>query len=160
MREERREQFSDRRRRRTSPLFNLHALRGRRRRLRRAADLASPHLALDWHAPQLLALTIGIMLLCLADAHNTLQLIRHGAEEMNIVMDYLIRRSTHWFVQVKLALTALGLVILVAYQHVAVFRNVRVRHLLYSILAFYVALVAYEVAIWPGPTVPLVFILT
>src|SRR3569833_2655566 len=78
MAEQRRVQSADRRRP-SSPFSSLHGLRGRRRSFRRDADRVNPRLSLDWHAPQLLVLTIGIMLLCLADAHNTLQLIKAGA---------------------------------------------------------------------------------
>lgn len=149
MAEQRRAQLADRRRP-SSPFSSLHGLRGRRRRFRRDADSANPQLSLDWHAPKLLVLTIGIMLLCLADAHNTLQLIKAGAEEMNLVMEYLLSRGTLPFVWVKLGLTALSLVVLVAYQHVAVVGPFRVRHVLYSILLLYLALVSYEVILWSG----------
>lgn len=147
------------RRRQTSPFASLHALRGRRRRFRRAADAMNPELALDWHQPHLFGLTLGILVLCLADAHNTLQLLNYGAEELNIVMDYLIRQSVSAFVQVKLGLTALCLVVLVAHQHVALFALVRIRHVLYTIFALYVALIGYQIAIWPGDGEPFLFFL-
>jgi len=147
MAEQRRVQSADRRRP-SSPFSSLHGLRGRRRSFRRDADRVNPRLSLDWHAPQLLVLTIGIMLLCLADAHNTLQLIKAGAEEMNLVMEYLLSRGTLPFVWVKLGLTALSLVVLVAYQHVTVVGPFRVRHVLYSILLLYLALVSYELILW------------
>src|SRR3569623_10995 len=149
MAEQRRVQSADRRRP-SSPFSSLHGLRGRRRSFRRDADRVNPRVSLDWHAPQLLVLTIGIMLLCLADAHNTLQLIKAGAEEMNLVMEYLLSRGTLPFVWVKLGLTALSLVVLVAYQHVTVVGPFRVRHVLYSILLLYLALVSYELILWSG----------
>lgn len=158
MSQEQRGQCSERRKKRTSPFSSLHGLRGRRRHFRRAADETNPDLALDWHSPHLLAVTLAILVLCLADAHNTLQLMSLGAEELNIFMDYLIQNSVSTFIQVKLGLTALGVVVLVAYQHIALFERIRIRHVLYTILAIYVALVSYELAIWPGPGVPFIFI--
>lgn len=158
MNTEQRGPLADRRTKQATP-FHLHALRGRRRHFRRESDRVNPHLSLDWHAPRLLALTIAIMLLSLADAHNTLQLMRHGAQEVNLLMDYLIRRNIDSFVQVKLGLTALGLIVLVAYHNVALFERFKIRHVLYTIFAFYVALVGYEMLIWPGPNSPLIFLL-
>lgn len=155
---EQRGPLADRRTKQPSP-FHLHALRGRRRHFRRESDRLNPHLSLDWHAPRLLALTIAIMLLCLADAHNTLQLMQHGAQEVNLLMDYLIRRDIDSFVQIKLGLTALGLIVLVAYHNVPLFERFKIRHVLYTIFAFYVALVGYEMLIWPGADIPFIFLL-
>lgn len=149
---------AERRRRHASPFVSLHGLRGRRRRFRRAEDKLNPDLALDWHAPQLLGIVLGIMLLCLADAHNTLQLMQLGARELNLLMDYLIRQGVAPFVQVKLGLTALCLMLLVAHQHVALFKRFKVRHLLYIVFAFYTILIGYELMIWPGPGIPFIFI--
>ncbi len=98
------------------------------------------------------------MMLCAADAHNTLQLLQLGAKEINSFMDYLIRRDIELFVRVKLGMTATCLVVLVGYQHIALFQLVRIRHILYAILTFYTGLISYEVAIWPGPYIPFIFI--
>lgn len=155
MAEEQRGPLSDRRRPNASPFAGL---RGRRRRHRRLADRSNPHLTLDWHGPGLLGAALGVLVLCLADAHNTLQLMQLGARELNVLMDYLIRQGVAPFVQVKLAVTALGLIVLVAYQHVALTGRFKVRHVLYSLLALYAALIGYELAIWPGPGIPFLFI--
>lgn len=157
MKPEQRGPLADRRTKQASP-FSLRALRARRRHVRRESDRSNPQLSLDWHAPRLLALTLAIMLLCLADAHNTLQLMWLGAQETNLLMDYLIRHGIRSFVQIKLGLTALCLVVLVAYQHVSLFDRFKIRHVLYTIFAFYVALIGYEILIWPGAGIPFIFL--
>lgn len=156
--EQRDSQCRDRRRTHKHPLIHVHGLRGRRRQHRRQEDQLQAQRALDWHDPQLLTLSLAIMVLCVADAHNTLQLLQLGAKEMNAFMDYLIQRDIELFVAVKLGMTAVCLVVLVGYQHIALFQLVKIRHLLYVICAFYAGLISYELAIWPGPHIPLLFI--
>jgi len=95
--------------------------------------------------------TLAIVVLCLADAHNTLLLLGAGARELNLFMDQLIRQGSERFVALKLAVTALSLLVLVAYHRVALGDRLRVRHALYAVLAGYALLVAYEVFLWPGP---------
>lgn len=141
---------ADRRRPISHPWLNLHSLRGRRRRHRRGADERDPNLPLDWHQPHLLFVALAILLLCGADAHNTLQLLLWGAREVNVLMDVLIEKDPRLFLMVKLGLTGASLIVLVAYQHFALFSRLRIRHVLYSIFGLYLGLIAYELAIWPG----------
>src|SRR4051812_44955409 len=51
----------------------------------------------DWFHPQWLAVGIGILLLCAADALLTLTLIAHGAREINPLMNPLVGGSGHSF---------------------------------------------------------------
>lgn len=141
---------AERRRPLSHPWLNLHSLRGRRRRHRRGVDGDNSELPLDWHQSHLLFITLAILLLCSADAHNTLQLLLRGARELNLLMDLLIGEDPRLFLMVKLGLTGAGLIVLVAYQHFVLFRRLRIRHVLYSIFALYLGLIAYEIAIWPG----------
>lgn len=138
------------RRRQGRPL-GLYGLFGRRRRLRRAEDRLRADLHLDWYEPHLLAVTLAIVVLCLADAHNTLLLLGAGARELNLLMDHLIREDTTRFVALKVAVTSLSVLVLVAYHRVALSDRLRVRHALYAVLGGYAALVAYEVFLWRGP---------
>src|SRR3569833_2191977 len=109
MSSEQRGPLADRRKNQSSP-FSMPGLRGRRRQFRRESDRSNPQLTLDWHGPRLLVLPLAILVLCLADAHNSLLLLRLGAQEANLLMDYLIRRVILSFVHIKLGLTALCLV--------------------------------------------------
>ena len=139
-----RRQSIDRRQRQHHPLLSFHAIRGRRRHYRRVEDERHHEQALDWYHPKLLAMVLLTLLLCLADAHNTIQLLKDGAHEMNAFMDYLIHRDAGLFILTKLGITAAALIVLVSYHHVMLFNLVKVRHVIYSIFAMYVVLIVYE----------------
>ncbi len=149
---------TDRRQKQAHPWFNIHCLLGRRRSHRRENDSDNTALPLDWHHPHLLYITLATLFLCVADAHNTLQLLLDGAMEVNLFMDTLIHKSAALFLAVKLGLTAVGLVILVGYHHIMLLNRIRIRHVIYSIFGMYVGLIGYELAIWPGAGVPFIFI--
>src|SRR5688572_22879104 len=51
----------------------------------------------DWFHPQWLAVALGILLLCCADAILTLTLIMHGATEINPAMAPLVEGSGRAF---------------------------------------------------------------
>src|SRR6202789_1014979 len=53
--------------------------------------------SLDWHSAHLLAVAIGILLLCVADAFLTLALLQGGAAEINPVMPLVLGRSVAAF---------------------------------------------------------------
>jgi len=148
----------DRRQTHAHPWFNMHGLRGRRRQHRRDSDTSNPALNLDWHHSHLLYITLATLFLCFADAHNTLQLLWDGAVEVNGFMDTLIHKSATLFIGVKLGLTAICLVVLVSHHNATLLNRIRVRYLLYSVFSFYVVLIGYELAIWPGHGIPLILI--
>ena len=150
----------DRRQTQTHPWLNIHCLSGRRRRHRRENDSYNPALALDWHQPHLLYITLATLFLCFADAHNTLQLMLEGALEVNGFMDTLIHKSALLFIGVKLGLTAVCLIILVSYHHFTMLNRIRVRYVIYSIFCMYAVLIGYELAIWPGHGIPFILIPT
>lgn len=148
----------DRRQKKAHPWLNIHCLTGRRRQYRRESDAYNPSLDLDWYQSHLLYITLATLFLCFADAHNTLQLLMDGAIEMNGIMDRLINKSATLFMEVKLGLTAVCLIVLVSYNHFTVLKRIRVRYVLYTIFTFYVGLIGYELTIWPGHGIPLFLI--
>ena len=99
---------------------------------------------LDWHHPWLFFLSVGTMLLSVADAFLTLLLMELGMIEANPVMRLAMNESTVLFVGTKLAMTAFGIFVLVflAKQH---FLN-RFRTGLFLTVFFsaYACLVCYE----------------
>lgn len=140
--------FPDRRiqpdRRRPTARWLLHGLRAARRtRLRRATDRGY----VDRFEPALFWCALAIVVLCSVDAAWTLELLQRGARELNPLMDLLIRMDVRWFVNVKLGLTVAGVLVLALHKDFRLFRSVRARHLLYGVLAVYVALIGYEVAL-------------
>jgi hypothetical protein len=112
--------------------------------------------AVDNYHPIFMVVTLGIMLLCFADAFNTLQLLALGGRELNPVMDVLIGWGAGHFVMAKFALTSLGLLVLVAYHHREVFRWLKVRHMLYLVLFGYLGLIYYQSMLMPPDILALV----
>jgi hypothetical protein len=119
-----------------------HGNFARRRHAPRRTD--ERHFAVtDWFHPQWLAVAIGILVLCAADALLTLVLISHGASEINPLMDPLVRGSGHSFGYWKIGLTAMGVVILTLLARVRYWGRA-VGTILYVVLAGYAVLVGYE----------------
>lgn len=87
---------------------------------------------------------VTIVLLSFADAVLTLTLMSHGALEANPVMAPLVRGSPGSFAAVKLGLTAIGVILLMALARVRAFGRLPVGALLYVVLTAYAVLVAYE----------------
>ncbi len=97
----------------------------------------------DWFHPQWLALTIGILLLCVLDAILTLTLISNGATEVNPLMEPLVKGSGHSFAYWKIGLTAMGVMLLTLLARLR-FWGRAVGTVLYVVLAGYIVLVGYE----------------
>lgn len=100
--------------------------------------------SVDWHASHLLAVAIAILLLSVGDAFLTLQLMAVGAEEANPVMGLVVYRNSATFAAVKMAMTGLSVVLMVALSQYRFMRRVRVAFALYGVLALYLGLIAYE----------------
>lgn len=113
----------------------------RRRGGRRAGE---QHLPVDWHQPYLLFFALMILLLSVADAFLTITLIMGGATEANPVMAFILEDHPELFAAVKMGLTGVGVLVLVAVARSRVFRVVRVDAVLQAIFVAYVALIAYE----------------
>lgn len=117
--------------------------RPRRRQARRPYDDGRTYI--DWHRPHLLFVSVGILLLCSADAALTLKLLSLGAREVNPLMEKLVATDIQAFVSTKMSLTGIGLVLLVALANLRLWRFMRVGQALYVVLAGYLILVGYEV---------------
>ena len=92
-----------------SPTRNLPALSflvsgGRRRQVRRVHDQRRI-VILDRYPAGLLVVILGILFLSLTDAFLTLNLIEHGASEINPVMAYFLEKGPFLFTVVKYGLT-------------------------------------------------------
>ena len=118
------------------------SLHPRRHSGRRSTDQIYP--VVDWHSPRVLAIVIAILGLCVVDGIFTIILLSHGAREANPVMAMFLPDDLHWFAASKLALTSVGMCVLVACSRMRLFRAIPGEALLYAVLAAYVALVAYQ----------------
>jgi hypothetical protein len=115
----------------------------RRRRPSRRLKEVRYH-SLDWHDAHLLAVAIGILLLSVADALMTVRLLSVGADEVNPIMAAFVYRSAAVFAVVKMALTGLGVTVMVMLARYRFMRMVRVDVVMYAVLAVYSVLLGYE----------------
>jgi hypothetical protein len=145
---ERRERHDRRRRSWWSLLYG--SFNPRRRRPARRFDDYRFH-PVDWYSPHLLAVSIGILLLSATDAFLTAFLLLHGADEVNPVMAAIVYRSVAMFAAFKMAMTAIGIVVLVFLSRHRFMRLVRVELLLYAVLAVYSWLIGYEMWMLKDP---------
>lgn len=128
------------RRKLTLGTFVRGSMTPRRRADRRKGD--SYHV--DWHEPDLLFLSVTIVLLSVVDALLTLTLLRHGGREVNPFLDYLMTYHSTLFALTKMFLTGSGVLVLVAVARARVFRVVRAKTVLHWFMLAYVALIGYE----------------
>jgi hypothetical protein len=138
------------RRRQDRRRFTLRSLFGalftlRRRRPRRKGDQLNAYI--DWYEPWPLMASVVIILLSSLDAFLTLILLNHGAVELNILMDWLIRMDIRTFAAVKLAVTGLALIILVLHFNFRLYKVLPVRYLIYALMPIYAFLIAHEISL-------------
>jgi len=130
------------RRRRTFYAYVYGSASPRRLGGRRTGDHIYPHV--DWHSPRVLALAFGILGLCVLDGVLTIALMAHGATEENPFMALFVPHNLGWFAAIKLTLTALSLLVLIACSRMRLLRAIPGESLLYLVLSGYAALIAYE----------------
>jgi len=89
-------------------------------------------------------LALGILTLCVADGVLTVFLISHGAVEANPFMALFVPHNLGWFAAVKLTLTSVGSLVLVACSRMKLFRAIPGEAFLAAIFVGYSVLIAYE----------------
>lgn len=114
----------------------------RRHAHRRVAD--EEVIFLDWHHPWLFFLATGTMLLSCADAFLTLKLIELGMIEANPVMNAAMAQGTVLFTSTKLAMTGVGILVLVFLAKSRFLNRIRTGLFLTIFFSFYACLVCYE----------------
>jgi hypothetical protein len=121
----------------------------RRRSAPRRSGDSSVHF-LDWHSAHLLAVSIGILLLCVVDAFLTLMLLQRGAVEVNPFMAGLIHRNVAMFGALKMAMTSVGIILMVYVARYRFMRLLQVEWVLYGVLIAYASLILYEISLIKG----------
>lgn len=101
-------------------------------------------LFLDWHHPWLFFLAVGTMLLSCADAFMTLQLLQLGMVEVNPFMARILEQGTGPFAATKMAMTGVGILMLVFLAKARFMNRMRVGIFLTVFFSFYSCLVCYE----------------
>jgi len=116
----------------------------RRRRPARRIEESRYH-PLDWHSAHLFAVAIGILILCVSDAFLTLTLMSGGAVEVNPVMAFFVGSNVAVFAGIKMAVTGVGVLLLVFLARYRFMRLIRVDIILYCVLITYSVLVWHEI---------------
>jgi len=141
---ERREVKNDRRHYSLST-FKHQITAPRRTQGRRKEDRRFP--VLDRFETGLFTLAMSLLCLSIMDAMFTLTLISHGGTEVNPFMNAMLGVSVWAFVAVKMLLTAIPAVVLVATSNLVVFGVIRVRMILAAAVGMYAGLIVYELAL-------------
>jgi Domain of unknown function (DUF5658) len=116
------------------------AWRGRRVAERRTGTQAG---YVDRYPSSVVLAAVALFALAVADAYGTLVLLEAGAQEINPVMEALLQAEPAWFVPLKLAITAVGVLLLVLHKNFSL-GQIPALKILYGLLGLYGCLVAYE----------------
>ncbi|MBT8438725.1 MAG: hypothetical protein KJO91_03280 [Gammaproteobacteria bacterium] len=114
--------------------------RGRRRHARRNEY----NCYLDWYDPKLVFTGIAVLVMSCLDALFTLMLLDRGAYEANYFMARLMEISIEFFIAVKLAVTAFGIIFLLMHAHFQIWRIASGKRLLQAAVTMYGLLIGYE----------------
>lgn len=90
------------------------------------------------------ALAVALMILSVMDSIFTLTIIANGGTEVNPIMNVLLEKSVTAFTVVKMLLTAIPALILVATANLIVLSRWRARSLLAIMVGLYAGLICYE----------------
>jgi hypothetical protein len=120
------------------------AWRGRRAAERRSGTQAG---YVDRYPSSVVLAAVALFTLAMADAYGTLVLLEAGAQEVNPVMEALLEAEPTWFVPVKLAITAVGVLLLVLHKNFTLFGRLPSLRLMHALLGLYGCLIAYEGAL-------------
>jgi len=118
----------------------------RRKALRRKEDF-NKGIYTDWHEPASFAVVFSILLFCFLDAFFTMYILSIGGEELNPFMRILLEKDYYVFFYVKLFLTALCLMVLIAHRRFKLFRFLNGDNILYATFIGYFVLIFYEIRI-------------
>jgi Domain of unknown function (DUF5658) len=144
-RDERRRRPERRRRIWWSLLYG--SFRPRRRSPARRTQDARYH-AIDWHGAHLWAVSISILTFSVADAFLTMNLLSRGAVEVNPLMAAVIGHNVTVFAALKMAITGVGVMLMVFLARYRFMRVVRVEIILYCIFGAYLVLICHEMSMF------------
>lgn len=136
------------RRRRPTPFLSTYSLTRKGRRLgpRRMNDRVTYGYA-DRYDPASVLTLITALLLSIADAFFTLQLVSRGAREVNPVMDFFLQLGPMPFLLAKYLITGSSLVFFLAHKHRPFFGGLTGRHLLMAVPFIYTLVILWELAL-------------
>ncbi len=117
---------------------------GRRKEMRRHEDHQKSYF-LDHYSLRIFSIIIGIILLSITDAMFTLYLVRHGASEVNPIMDHFLKYGPLPFLAAKYLLTTASVILLLIYKNVKIFRTkIRAKYLFILVFLIFISVVLWE----------------
>jgi len=132
------------RRQRKTPLFSKYSLTGRRATRRRTEDRLT-HFIPDRHSPKSFAVILVIIMLSIADAVLTLELISHGASELNPIMAYYLEHGPLVFFWMKYLLTFAAIILILFHEEIYLFKDkVQVKALYFFLIIPFALVVCWE----------------
>ncbi len=137
------------RRREPTPALSRYSLtgKGRRNGNRRHSDRFR-HACVDRYGLHSLLVIATGLLLCIADAFFTLQLVNRGAHELNPVMSYFLRLGPGVFLAVKYAATGISLIVLLLFKNRPFWKGrIYGRHILAAVPFIYALLILWELSL-------------
>jgi hypothetical protein len=135
------------RRREPTGVWSAFPPAGYRMGNRRAAEHCRPYFV-DRFSVWMLIFVVMLLIATIIDATLTIYLLQEGGDEINPVMDYLLNYGIMAFVLGKYMLTVVGLPLLLIFKNYYLFgTRVRVGHLIPAIVALYVVLIGYQIAL-------------
>lgn len=119
---------------------------GQLKKIRRLSDHYQKSYFLDHYSLRVFSIIIGIILLSVIDAILTLYLIRHGAAEINPIMEHFLKYGPLPFLAAKYLLTTASVVLLLIYKNVHIFgTKIRAKYLFIIIFLVFVSVVLWEI---------------
>ena len=133
------------RRRYTVETLRRSLVEPRRLHARRREDRRYP--LLDRFDAGMLALAVLLVGFSILDSLFTLMLLARGGSELNPVMNAVLDHGIWAFTAVKMTLTAVPAVLLVATGNLPLWRGLRARSVLAALVGLYAGLILYELAL-------------
>ena len=135
------------RRSHTFKTFYYSMFMRRRHGHRRDADNLTSHYV-DFHEPKYLYIALAILALSCTDIIFTLILLNNGAHEANPVMQFFMNINTETFIAVKIFMTVVGVLLLIAHRNFWLLKNtIRTETVLFATLIIYMLLINYELVL-------------
>ena len=124
---------------------NRYLLFGRRNKVRRFDDYHQIGYYPDHYSLRIFSIIISIILLSITDAMLTLHLIRHGASELNPIMEHFLKFGPLPFLVAKYLLTSASVILLLRHKNAHIFgTKIRAKYLFVIILLIYISVVLWE----------------
>jgi hypothetical protein len=140
-----RRRIKDRRMRATKPI-SRYTFVGRRKKSQRSGELDNYYV--DRYELHLLIMTGLIMVFCVLDVFFTLEILRFGGTESNLLMSVLMEKNLALSLIVKFFLTVIGTGFLLVHKNFKIFSAIKTHVFIYLIFSVYFVLILYEAGVF------------